>query len=715
MTNNASYILGFALTVAGACLLWFLGASAYKRHQKRASNRMLALSFLFTGLWLLCGFVDKLFDPPNINVTLWSFRLAYLFGNTGLLFSFLFVYTLSPEATVRPRIRNVCVTLGALNAVTAVSPLGVAGVDVSGPNLTMLPGKLFPVIAMTFLLSSVACVIEAHRKARAYRGIDRARAEALRWFLFLILLIIAVFTYLLPALTGNGDFVYVTFFAGAFVPVFFFYIIVRYHLLEMRIIIRKTGLGLIAALLFSLPIAALFALFHYLQPSIPMMALTTTVVLMPLFTLAPRIWEWLRTLSARLFFSGLYDAAKLESEASNEWFRKKDHAEGILSGLERVVAALGLRSIEVRTYPQVVGEKSLRLGVFRDDALEMRYRNEYSDAALEWLGEAERIAHLTEKLCREASSTESKELGKQLRAMGVAAIIPCDTPNLAVGWLLVGEKISGEALSTTDMRFLERLSQRLALYLGDYAMSLALRAKVAELKAANMYKQEIIMLMAHEFCTPITVANGMTQLLMGDAALTEEDWQACLSWLQGAVQRLQELVDQAFRISAHQEGALHPTKRRMELPALLNRLYEAYPKKQKQRLKFDFPPDGSPVLTDAEYLFIILKAVIDNALNFSQNGSPVNVHAAEKVGGLVFTVQDFGEGIPSEKLPTIFDPFTRARELDHHSKGAGLGLYIAKLYADQLNIDIRVESQVGEGTTVTVWVPCAPAVKNSNR
>jgi signal transduction histidine kinase len=102
----------------------------------------------------------------------------------------------------------------------------------------------------------------------------------------------------------------------------------------------------------------------------------------------------------------------------------------------------------------------------------------------------------------------------------------------------------------------------------------------------------------------------------------------------------------------------------------------------------------------------VLQNVIGNAVKYSPDGAPVQVAVRMQEGWDVVVVRDSGVGIPADELPHIFTHFYRASTA-RRFPGSGLGLAGAKTIVEQHGGHIRVQSAVGQGTTVVVSLPCA--------
>src|SRR3989442_11267940 len=121
-------------------------------------------------------------------------------------------------------------------------------------------------------------------------------------------------------------------------------------------------------------------------------------------------------------------------------------------------------------------------------------------------------------------------------------------------------------------------------------------------------------------------------------------------------------------------------------------------------LQVDIAPDLS-VQGDAQRLQQVVRNLLENALNYSPDGSTVQISLKKQNGRARMSVRDSGIGIAAEELPKIFDRFYRGVEASRvHREGAGLGLSIVKYVVEGLGGDISVESRPN-GATFVVELP----------
>ena len=116
--------------------------------------------------------------------------------------------------------------------------------------------------------------------------------------------------------------------------------------------------------------------------------------------------------------------------------------------------------------------------------------------------------------------------------------------------------------------------------------------------------------------------------------------------------------------------------------------------------RFDFEADLPPTLIAPEKLIQAVRAVINNALNYTEPGGNIVIRAALSGGYVEISVSDDGIGIAPEHLPHVFDRFYKVDKARTMGGGAGLGLAIAKRVIELHGGQISLESQPGLGTTV---------------
>jgi two-component system, OmpR family, sensor histidine kinase ResE len=130
----------------------------------------------------------------------------------------------------------------------------------------------------------------------------------------------------------------------------------------------------------------------------------------------------------------------------------------------------------------------------------------------------------------------------------------------------------------------------------------------------------------------------------------------------------------------------------------------------RARIELRLPDRPITSRFDPDRVEQVLHNLLDNAMKFSPPQVPVVLSAGEPDKMVEFTVMDRGAGIPPEEITRIFERFHQVGDpMTREQNGVGLGLYISKRIVDEMGGEIRVSSELGEGTTFRVRLPHRPA------
>ena len=238
----------------------------------------------------------------------------------------------------------------------------------------------------------------------------------------------------------------------------------------------------------------------------------------------------------------------------------------------------------------------------------------------------------------------------------------------------------------------------------------ALRHAKEAAEAASRTKSEFLATMSHELRTPLGIILGYTSLLLEDVfGRLQEEQGDTLRRIERNARELLDLITAVLDLSRLEAGRLPVKTTEVEVAQLLEEIRtETLGVQERTHLAFLWRVEGAvPSLwTDAGKLKIVVKNLIGNAAKFTPAGS-VTVAAREQQGGIEFCVTDTGVGLPPEVFALIFEPFQQVETAQTPQQGGtGLGLHIVKRLVELLGGRVRVESEVGRGSTFRVWVPC---------
>jgi signal transduction histidine kinase len=226
------------------------------------------------------------------------------------------------------------------------------------------------------------------------------------------------------------------------------------------------------------------------------------------------------------------------------------------------------------------------------------------------------------------------------------------------------------------------------------------------LGASERRRRELLADLAHELRTPLSVIQGNAEG-MRDGLYPLD--QAHLEPVLEETRVMSRLLEDLQTLSTAEAGALRLHREPVEAESLVEDAVAAFQSRASEagvRLEARVEP-GLPVLDiDPVRVGEVMSNLLSNALRYTPTGGSVEVSAAQSQGvvGVAFAVMDTGAGISPEALPHVFDRFVKGK----NSRGAGLGLAIAKSLVDAHGGELTAESGPGRGTTMRFVLPVRP-------
>ncbi len=245
---------------------------------------------------------------------------------------------------------------------------------------------------------------------------------------------------------------------------------------------------------------------------------------------------------------------------------------------------------------------------------------------------------------------------------------------------------------------------------GVVALYAELDDKAAALREATELKSRFLSYMSHEFRTPLTSMTSITGILLAklDGPLTPEQ-QKQLEFIRGSVRELTEMVNDLLDLAKVEAGRITISPEWFEMVdlfAALRGMFKPIVASTAVSLVFDEPEGEIQMYTDDKKLSQILRNFISNALKFTPVGE-VRVSARVLDEQMVeFAVTDTGIGIAAEHLPNLFADFVQLDvRIQKRLRGSGLGLSLARKFADLLSGSVSVTSELGKGSRFSVVLP----------
>jgi signal transduction histidine kinase/CheY-like chemotaxis protein len=235
-----------------------------------------------------------------------------------------------------------------------------------------------------------------------------------------------------------------------------------------------------------------------------------------------------------------------------------------------------------------------------------------------------------------------------------------------------------------------------------------LKKTLADLEDAMRTKDQFLARMSHELRTPLTAVLGFSKMLSEDDGSLNRNEE--LRVIQRCSTVLLTMIDDVLDFSRAERSGFTLNNVEFELDKLvedLNALFSHEAKNKNLTLNINLD-NAVPVnlYGDPVRLAQVISNLINNAIKFTEYGTVdmvINVKESSKEKVIIrFVISDTGKGIAKQKIPSLFDPFIQEdTSINRRYGGSGLGLSIAKRLVIAMGGDISIESEVGQGTSVT--------------
>lgn len=264
-------------------------------------------------------------------------------------------------------------------------------------------------------------------------------------------------------------------------------------------------------------------------------------------------------------------------------------------------------------------------------------------------------------------------------------------------------------------------SQKLSVQLHAYGegRSLLLTRDITAVAQAEAMRRDFVANVSHEIRTPLTVLSGFVETLQ-TLPLDQQERIRYLDLMAVQSQRMQDLVADLLTLS-QLEGSLPPgMNQQVLLPELMSQiesdaralssLMAGLDATQTQEIIFDPSPDWA-LLGSRSELQSAVSNLVSNAVRYTPLGGKIHARWWRQSDSCIFAVTDTGPGIAPEHLPRLSERFYRVdRSRSRETGGTGLGLAITKHVAQRHGGELRIESQVGQGSTFMLVLPMSRCV-----
>ena len=519
---------------------------------------------------------------------------------------------------------------------------------------------------------------------------------------------------IIPLAFGNYAFVSVGPYATLVLIGAITYAIVKHRLFDIRALVARS----VAYSLLTLTLAVLYGgiffgvsslIFPSSNSGVAQSLLATVLAIVLAFTLQP-LRQLFDTFTGKLFYRDRYDSQEVLNSFS-----------------QILVSELDLDLILKKTLSDLCRQLNIQYGQLVIFNHERIYRTEHYGALPQKLIIVPLLRRFTQAMLV-ADELEGGERKRIMEDHGIRVSVMLKTREEFIGYLLLGDKLSGDIYSRQDIELLEIIAKQLAVgiqnakaYAEIQEFNTTLQARVDHatnrLRVANRHlkeldnaKDEFISMASHQLRTPLTTIKGyLSMILEGDAGKVTKMQTEFVNYAYGSSERMVNLISDLLNVSRLSAGRFLIQTKPTDMVAMITdevRQLKSHADAKGIGLVFVPPRKPLPMAEiDENKTRQVVMNFIDNAIYYTKVGT-VTVELAQDPNGVRLEVHDTGIGVPEVARRKLFTKFFRADNAQTvRPDGTGLGLYLAKRVVEDQGGTIIFNSVEGKGSTFGFTLP----------
>jgi signal transduction histidine kinase len=239
-----------------------------------------------------------------------------------------------------------------------------------------------------------------------------------------------------------------------------------------------------------------------------------------------------------------------------------------------------------------------------------------------------------------------------------------------------------------------------------------------DLEKLDQVKSRLMLKLAHELRAPVAAVQSYVNLILS-GYVSDEEMKPTLHRVHERLQEMLDVISDLLELAklkqARSQILSEASPQRMTeiLKEVVDLLHnQAQDKGQTLQVEIQ---DQPTIVADRDHLQQIWTNLISNAIKYTPRGGRIKIRLQANTDTLMGTVEDTGMGIPEEDMPSLFQEFFRTDEAKASGEmGTGLGLSIVKQILESYGGEIRVRSEVGQGSRFTFMLPLEPTVAETD-
>jgi len=563
--------------------------------------------------------------------------------------------------------------------------------------------SFFRLFLITCILIAISICIYAYRSTKEIDERKRLQWLLLGYFIgpfsFIIFWVIPIFFLEHSLLPESVILIFLT-----AIPITFSIAIVKYHLMDVNLIIRRSfvyTIVLFAIIITYVLLTSVITFFvENLNPAVPtvLTAIATVALLQPAKNLVQKFVD-------KKFFRVEYDYRKEQQRFFEE--------------MKNIYDVNSLAELIIKNTDQLIPVN--KIGFFNLDKSDSKIRI-ISDKGFELLhGRSIRFEteNLKNNLVLPVAVSDKVEAGiniesadvRVFKRWGITLVFPIKSPTGIIhAFLVLGEKKAGTRYYKDDIDLLSTVTAAAALAIDRIILQEDLirqKLEAERLEELNELKSFFMQGITHELKTPLTSIKIFTEKLKNHQLPIKDKSDFYLKVINGESNKLNGLIDNILVYAQIEKGMQTYQKSRVNLIQIVHKAVSSVQYQfmmKKQKLEVVIANDTIDIFADEKAVESAILNLLTNASKYSCEESKTILSVTKVNNNAIVEVIDNGRGISSEDLKKVFEPFVRLRDdVTRKIEGTGLGLAIVKHIMDEHCGRIEIKSELGKGSSFSLY------------
>ncbi|GIK23428.1 MAG: hypothetical protein F9K42_05060 [Ignavibacterium sp.] len=563
--------------------------------------------------------------------------------------------------------------------------------------------SFFRLFLITCIIIAISVCIYAYRSTREIDERKRLQWLLLGYFIgpfsFVIFWVIPIFFLERSLLPESVILIFLT-----AIPITFSIAIVKYHLMDVNLIIRRSFVYTVVLFAIIITYVLLTSVITFfvdnLNPAVPtvLTAIATVVLLQPAKNLVQIFVD-------KKFFRVEYDYRKEQKRFFEE--------------MKNIYDVNSLAELIIKNTDQLIPVN--KIGFFNLDKSDSKIRI-ISDKGFELLhGRSIRFEteNLKNNLVLPVAVSDKVEAGiniesadvRVFKRWGITLVFPIKSPTGIIhAFLVLGEKKAGTRYYKDDIDLLSTVTAAAALAIDRIILQEDLirqKLEAERLEELNELKSFFMQGITHELKTPLTSIKIFTEKLKNHQLPIKDKSDFYLKVINGESNKLNGLIDNILVYAQIEKGMQTYQKSRVNLIQIVHKAVSSVQYQfmmKKQKLEVVIANDTIDIFADEKAVESAILNLLTNASKYSCEESKTILSVTKVNNNAIVEVIDNGRGISSEDLKKVFEPFVRLRDdVTRKIEGTGLGLAIVKHIMDEHCGRIEIKSELGKGSSFSLY------------